>query len=199
MPLVIPDGHANWHVDIVNSSASDSGRSSVAFGTNLFGPLTQTIVDRVANLFRDGIKPIYDNSWFVGGVRVLENDAGTMKAWEQGLGEAGTASARDCCPPATSHVVSKRTGLAGKAHRGRLYLPGVPEGDVDEAGTLSNGYVTAIQTVLDSLQTAVEGDAAIVNLCLFHDDSTPGALPPDQVLSLQLKSTVGTMRPRQRR
>lgn len=199
MGLVINDLTSNWHITITNSGGGASAVSSVAIGTLNDNPLTQTIVDRVANLMRDGLKPFWDSGWTVGPVHVVENVAGDMFVWDNTATEAGTNGAAVYASPAVSLVVSKVTGLLGKAHRGRFYLPGIQESNVDEAGIIDAGAVTAYQAIIDAFKTSVVGDGAIGNLCLFHDESSPGDHSADVITSLLVRNVVGNMRPRQRR
>lgn len=199
MPLVIPNQHSNWTITVQNSAATTSAISSVSFATDNLSPLDQTIVDRVANLFRDGLKGAWDNVWLVGPVKVVEGTGGVPKVWLNTTLEAGTATAADYAPPAVSLVVSKQTGLAGRSHRGRIYLPGVPETVINEGGNLDGTYVTNMQTLFTALLGSINGDAAVDNMVLLHDSSTPGAPAPDVITALTVRSPVGTMRPRQRR
>lgn len=199
MALVIPDQRSNWIVTLNNLSGGLSGRSTIAVGTLNDSPLTQTIVNRVANLFRDNLAPLFDTSWLMGPVHVVEGTASTPKVWDDTGTEAGTHATVACCSPAVAVIVSKQTGLSGRRHRGRLYLPGVPESEVDEAGSLTGGWVNTVQSAFDTLQANLVADAAVNSLDLFHDELTPGASQPDTITSFRVRTIVGTMRPRQRR
>jgi len=50
-------------------------------------------------------------------------------------------------------VVTKRTGVAGKTHRGRIYLPGIAADDADNIGLNTGGMATAITTFNNLLAT----------------------------------------------
>lgn len=199
MALVIPAGYANWRVTITNGSGGASARSTIALATDIDGSIDQTEMAEISNVFRDNLTPLWDNSWILGPVDVTYNIGGTLFQANDTGTEAGTDSATAYASPVVSHVVQKRTGLVGKAHRGRLYLPGVPEAEVDEAGTLSGTRVNEVNTQVDALAEALVALAPITKIVLLHDSTSPGALPPDTVLELQCTTTVGTMRPRQRR
>lgn len=199
MALVIPPGYANWRITITNGSGGASARSTIAIATDIDGTIDQAEMASIANIFRDNLTPLYDNSWIIGPVDVTYNISGTLHQANDTGTEAGTDSSTAYASPVVSHVVQKRTGLVGKAHRGRLYLPGVPEGDVDEAGTLAGSRVNDVTGFLTQLKDNLVATAQITKTVLLHDENTPGALPPDTVLEWLCTTVVGTMRPRQRR
>jgi hypothetical protein len=170
----------------------------VAFGTINNSALDQTIVNRVANLFRDGLKGGLDNGWSFGPVHVIEGNS-PGKVWDDSTVEVGTAGAAVYSPPAVSLVVSKQTGLVGKTHRGRIYFPGVPETLVDEAGVIDAAYLASMQTLFDNLLTSINGDAAVNVMVLLHDSASPGDHAATEIVKLLVRGVCGTMRPRQRR
>lgn len=68
---------------------------------------------------------------------------------------AGTG-AGGALPPGDALVVTLRTALAGRANRGRVYLPGLDQsamaaGGVAAAGTMTDaaGFITAVQTAMN--------------------------------------------------
>lgn len=199
MALVIPNNESNWTITITNSGGGASAKSTISLGLLQTGDLDQTIVDRVANIFRDQLKPFWDSGWSVGPVHVVENDGSVDKIWDNTATEVGTNGAAVYASPAVAIVVSKQTGLRGRKYRGRFYLPGIAEANVDESGTIDSSALAAYQTIIDALKTALIADAAIVQLRLFHDESAGLGDISHEITNLLVRSTVGTMRPRQRR
>lgn len=200
MALLIPPGYANLTLTITNANGGASGVSSVALGFKcLLAPWDQGNVNAVSNLVRDGLTPRYDNGFTLGPTHVVLNDGGTLKAFDDTGTEAGTHSAYAAAPPATAIIVSKQTGLVGRRHRGRLFMPAPDEGQVDDAGVLNGTERNLWQTTMDDLRTSLLASASVDDLVLFHDESTPGASSPDVITSFVVRNVVGTMRPRQRR
>lgn len=199
MALVIPPGFANWRITLTNGSGGASQKNTIAWATDLDQALTQAEMAAIANIFRDELLVLLDNSWIAGPVDVVYNIGGTLHQANDTGTEAGTHSSEAYAPPAIAHVVQKRTGLVGKAHRGRLYFPGVPEADVDESGTLDGSRVNEVTTAFDDLRAALALSTRITGSYLLHDSESPGALPPDLILESPCTTTVGSMRPRQRR
>jgi len=97
-----------------------------------------------------------------------------------------------------SHIVTKLTGFTGRRFRGRMYLPGVPEGQIDEGGIISSSRNGAVQGVMDLFNAELVADPAIEGLVLFHDSASPPT-EPTLITDFRARNVVGTMRPRQRR
>nr|CRY97462.1 hypothetical protein [uncultured prokaryote] len=118
---------------------------------------------------------------------------------------AGATSGATVSPNVT-YLVRKHTGLGGKMGQGRMYLPGVAEGMVDEAGTLNSGvrsgYETAWQAFWLGLNT---GGLPMYLLHSFgqymnrkNELVTVAARTPTIVTSLTVDAKVATQRRRLR-
>lgn len=106
-------------------------------------------------------------------------------------------------PQNCAYLVHKRTALAGRRGRGRLYLPGPPEVDVSAAGALGSAFVAAWQTVLNTWLTDLNGRAEVGSMVLLHSTSTaipdPADLPaPSDVTALTMDPVIATQRRRLR-
>lgn len=99
----------------------------------------------------------------------------------------------DSCPPNVAFLVRKATALGGRQGRGRFYLPGIAEGDVDEGGTLSASIRDAASAALGTFHFAAS--AADVPPFLLHNDS----LAPTAITTYNLDVKVATQRRRLRR
>lgn len=199
MPLVIPNGYANFQLTIRNLDGGISGRSSVALGIHTTGTFGQTEVNRLSNLIRDDLKTLWDNRWEVGPTHVNFTVAGLPLVFDDTTAEAGTHAADTYAPPQVATVVTKFTSIAGRKFRGRMYLPGVPQGSVGDDGGINPAYVTIVNTAMSTLMADLVADAACDEISLFHDSTTPGATAPTAINSMFARSRAGTMRPRQRR
>src|SRR5690242_4824593 len=67
---------------------------------------------------------------------------------------AGTRTGTAEAGNATS-TLSLRTGLAGKAHRGRMYVPALPEPDVSQTDQLASALTTGFATAASNLISAI--------------------------------------------
>lgn len=99
-------------------------------------------------------------------------------------------------PPNTAMLVQKVTGFGGRTGRGRFYIPGMSEGQVDSDGTWSPTWVTGMQTALEVFRTNLL-TAGLVPVLLHGPDSPVGA--PMPITSFAVSSTAATQRRRLRR
>lgn len=75
----------------------------------------------------------------------------------------------------TCGAVTKRTELAGKAYRGRAYIPFPSEASNDADGNPTNGYRTAVATLCGSFcaaQTITVGTATIILYPIIYHKAT---------------------------
>lgn len=59
-------------------------------------------------------------------------------------------------PNNVSLAVGRRSGLTGRASRGRIYVAGIPENQVDNTNKVNSVYTGLITAALDALDTAME-------------------------------------------
>lgn len=100
----------------------------------------------------------------------------------------------DCAPPNVAALVRIGTGLIGRNHRGRIFLPGV----LDEANVASDGSMQP--TLRDSLQAMIDNLAVHIaalsgQIVILHS----GVEAPTPATSSQVQAIVATQRRRLRR
>lgn len=108
----------------------------------------------------------------------------------------GGSQQGDVAPPNVTWLVRKNTALGGRAGRGRLYLPGVPEELIDNGGVISATDVTAMQTEWDEFLVAI--GAANLNLVVLHQAGSP-ITEPTPLTGIQVEGRVATQRTRLRK
>lgn len=99
-------------------------------------------------------------------------------------------------PPNTAALVTKQTALGGRAGRGRMFIPGIPETKVSEAGVLDTEYQGNFQDDLDAMVTAMT--AGNLGLVVLHQPGSP-LTTPTPITRLFLEGSVATQRLRLRR
>jgi len=133
------------------------------------------------------------NSYTFVGTHILRNNGGVFEDGDFISSTTGTVNAT-AVTPAVCVLVQKKSGIAGRKFRGRMYLPPafLPEANVDNAGIIDGATLTGIQGratgYLDNLATDVSA------MYLLHRDLST----PTGVTSLLVESMVGTQRRRQR-
>lgn len=129
------------------------------------------------------------------GIRFLEGQAsGPPVVWEGTQAPVVGTNAGPALPPNCAFLVRKRTGLAGRQHRGRMYLPACL--GVGEDSVPSTGVMLEAQRVV--LQGRVNTGFATGDKVILHDSLSPGALSPTLITSLHLDHRLATQRRRLR-
>jgi len=99
------------------------------------------------------------------------------------------------CTPNVSYLVQKSTSVGGRIGRGRMYIPGVPESDVDTSGALDGTRYTVIQGHIQDFYDDWLA-SAVHQMVLLH---TSSAHDPYRLAALSLSDRVATQRRRLRR
>lgn len=119
-------------------------------------------------------------------IKLGPNDEGATA--ENNDVNVGTAAAT-AVSPNVAWLVDKVTALGGRRHKGRMFVPGLVEGDVSASGIITgSGYQTAVDDLYDFL---VADD---INMVILHNSVGT----PTPVTSLSSNAKVGTLRRRLR-
>lgn len=111
-------------------------------------------------------------------------------------GNAPGTSAGVPASPAVAYLVQKNTSFGGRSGRGRFYLPGVTENNVDSGGVVDPTGRATIQSNLNDFYNLLS--AGDVGPVLLHGAGAPLAIPTP-IDSFTIDSRVATQRRRQRR
>lgn len=76
------------------------------------------------------------------------------------IGSAGAVSS----PPNVCYLVHKNTAEGGRRGRGRMFIPGVPEGTVDDNGQLVAGQAAQLQSRIDAFMAGLLTEELIMAL-----------------------------------
>lgn len=99
----------------------------------------------------------------------------------------------DAISPQVALLVSKTSGLAGRSNRGRMYIPGQSESNVDGAGTVLSTFRTTAQGAMDTFLGDL--DTLETPMVILHNDP---ADTPTVVTALTVQNKVATQRRRLR-
>lgn len=98
-------------------------------------------------------------------------------------------------------LVKKQTGLGGRQHRGRMFMPGVlSEGEVDAVGQISSASMTSLTGDVVNFLSALEsgvGEGPMPMVVLHNQTGTDTPLPTP-VTSLVVDPRISTQRRRLR-
>lgn len=107
-------------------------------------------------------------------------------------GPVNGGEAVQATPPNVAYLVKKATGIGGRQNRGRMYIPGATEADIDNGGNISTSQYNTIQTDVNAFLAAL--DALEAEMVILHNSSSD----PTTVTRLDLDSRVATQRRRLR-
>lgn len=98
--------------------------------------------------------------------------------------------------PGAAYLLTKNTSFGGRAGRGRMYVPGIPEATIDPGGNLTSGTAAALTTAAN--QWLADHATNAVPVYLLHNAGSP-ITEPTEVLSMTCSARVATQRRRNRR
>ena len=125
-------------------------------------------------------------------VKFGPNDTG--KSALEPANEPGVAG--NSAAPQVAYLIHKNTDDGGRAGRGRFFLPGVPDANVNPNGTILGGTLTAMQTALDNfLAGLLSRDLEPV---VLHNVGGP-LTNPSPITSFSPDARAATQRRRMRR
>lgn len=185
--MVIPPGFALLQVRFELVGGHDCVSN---WGYALDDPLTQSDVDDASDAIAPAWKAQLNSGSLYQGVRVYEGQDGDPLVWESnssfGVGGRGVA----LCPPSTQGLISKRSALAGRKHRGRVFIPDMAESQVGDLGDLNSTAISLIDAIWAG-HNAVTGTPWGVPVIL-HSDVTA----PDTITAFVTGTKVATLRRR---
>jgi len=188
--MIIPVGSAHV-IHVFEGEALPNG-AATTYGIRLLGGVFG--VDYAAALhdaFADAFMPSLSSRTVLRRTLVKEGPSATGPTFEHGEDRAGGDLA-GVATPQVAFLLRKRTAMGGRMNRGRMFLPGVPEGAVDGAGVVVPEMITDLQTACDAFLAAI--DTLEGEMVILHSASSD----PTSVISLQADSRVATQRRRLR-
>lgn len=188
---VIPTGYAQ--VNVMFDGNGYTRGAQVTFGVKNNATLTAgDLAGVVIGLWTTNVIPVQseDINFKECKVKLGPNSTGGEAVVSAGV--VG-AVAGDSLPPNTAVLSRKVTALGGRAHNGRLFVPGASESQTAGAGQLSDAALTAWGDALDGLFDDLA--TADLPMYLLHHDSTT----PDELLGLSTQRLMATQKRRLRR
>jgi hypothetical protein len=104
-------------------------------------------------------------------------------------------------PPNVTFLIKKTTAFAGRAYRGRLFLPFVGENFVSNGGVIGSSLITAFNTATAALFAAPDAitDHGVDSWALIHREGKAGSAPqPTVITAFGAQTLVATQRRRLR-
>lgn len=152
----------------------------------------EELAQQVVTIVEAELLPALTDSWTLNQVTCFN----ITQPQFQGNDVSGSAGAIDNESVAirSAPVATKRTGLRGRSFNGRMFLPSIPETNQD-AGVMNAGLLAVLNTYVEELRnfsTTVNTNEYI--MVVFSQLLLNGT----RVTSLSVRSTLGSIRGRQR-
>lgn len=201
MPSIIRTdeyGVAAFHMAVPGTS----GDSVCTLGFNTDSADGQAVADKLSQAWATNVMPIIDGDAVFTGATTNHRIGGNLESWISHAGDPSPGSGGNFPLPANCAVlVQKRTGLAGKKNRGRMYLPAVPRANILSAtdpNTLLPAKLTLVQAAMDAFYAAliVSGGPDVIQPMILHP--LPNPLQGTVILSFSVQARIATQRDRLR-
>lgn len=152
----------------------------------------QSDVDALSALYATPYKAQLNSGSLYQGIKVLVGNDGDpsvlFSTSGAGVGGRGVALAAPQC----MGLISKKTALAGRRNRGRIFIPNMAETNVGDLGTIDSGGLTLLNNIAAALY--ITGTPWTNPVILHSDNSTP-----TPVTTLVAETQVATLRRRYER
>lgn len=190
--VIIPVGYSQVNL-IFTGTAIPTG-AQVTFGVENASGLTPLAIGALVsgNWTSAGMTISHVATCLLSGVLVKNGPNATGPAAQFSVATPGTSPGVTGYAGAST-LARKNTASGGRRGRGRMYLPGIAEAEIDPGGALGGGFRTSVQTACTALLAAQIADA--IPMVLLHSDATT----PTAVTSITVDAIVATQRRRQRR
>ena len=193
--MLIPEGFAQINI-LMGGVALPTG-AQVTFGVDHTGDAgnPDAVATEIATRWELDVMPILSQDVELQEVRVKfgPNDVGPIGQFA-GTAVGGLNSA--AIEPNSTILVRKLTAFGGRTGRGRMYVPGLGDLQVDSAGNILSSPLSIAQAAFTDLLTSL--DAGGLPMFLLHDEDSPVSTPLE-VTSLSVDTKIATQRRRLRR
>jgi hypothetical protein len=201
MPLTIPPGFGE--VTFRFTLAGDPEVMTVSLGFDHDGASSATVL--AGNLYVPmgvWVGTTWGSDYALTGAYVVKNDAGVLTEGEVNIITPGIAATNHPVNN-TAMLVRKVTGVAGRANRGRWYLPPgrLAEVDVNNYGLIDAADLALIQGEVNDLFDDLVAAVGVGDLFVLHSEipvGTPSVVPPTEITGLVVEQKVATQRRRLR-
>jgi hypothetical protein len=180
--------------------AGDSEKMFTSYGVQMVpgSQLSLALAQTFADAYQAHLLGLSGSGYSLTGVYLNggPDDTGPQASWN---GSYLTPTTDPATPSNTAVLLQKRTGLRGRRNRGRMYIPGPPDGLLDARGQINAFELVTYQQSAANFHAAIEAFGGVVDAMLFHTTgpAEPG-VPPTKITSLTVASVAATQRRRMR-
>lgn len=194
----IPDGYAQLVFNLSHPAAS--GALTTTLGVSIDGPLTTAQLVAIGDAFNTNVLSGMSSSVEFDSITAyIGTGDPSAPIIEEATSEwsGGTDSAVGLTIN-TALLVRKNTGLGGRKNRGRMYVPGIPAGQLSDAGIINGSWIANRQTGWNAFETALTNTATtgVFAPVVLHSQAADGS--PTSITSFTVDNVPATQRTRMR-
>ncbi len=194
--MIIPPEYLQANILFTGIGAPTGAEVTLGFNRELWGGSAKLAAQNIREQWQTtAMRALFGAGVNVAGVMVKFGPNATGPSAEDLAPLSGTASGATASPNVT-YLIRKNTGFGGRTGRGRMYLPGVVEGAVNEGGAITAAQVTSMTNALEAMRTALIAIGLVPTL--LHGAASPVQVPMP-ITSFTPDTVAATQRRRMRR
>lgn len=194
--MEIPTGYGQLNMKFTGSAIPTGAEMTVGFDhTGFVGDPSDAADSFQTDLVAAAVDDMYCNTVEMSSLLVKFGPNDTGPSFEKSVSLVGNQNTSSAGPNVTV-LLQKITAFGGRAGRGRMYLPGIPENSIENDGLLATSYFTAWDEVWDAFRIATA--ASDLPLSLLHSADSPISVPTP-ITRINLDPKTATQRRRLRR
>lgn len=192
---VIPTGYAELTFNFAGTDLRYPAAMTLGVDIGSYGGSPSDAAELAFNAFAGGPLSNLPSGISLVGVdcKFGPNDLGPSGSY---IATSSGLDTDDASPSNVSWLIRKVTAGGGRPNRGRMYMPGLAEGEVDGAGLINPAKVTVIQTGIDSF--AADLATGLLEPVVLHSAGSPVTIPT-VITELLVDGRAATQRRRLRR
>lgn len=204
MPLIIPPGFGQAVYELRLTGDSEPMVVTMGHDLGFWAGDFQGAADRLHVDFGANVMPALTNDYTFTGVTLYvgQDPPPPLVVTSTQADVAGAGSAAGL-PQNCAMLWRKRTDLAGRRGRGRIYLPGLEEGLVNEAGIITSVALASFQAQADAwyedLTTTGPGFEPNPPVVLHRSEGAGVEPAPTPITLFEVDELIATQRGRLRR
>ncbi len=198
MGVRVPDGFVELAFRTSVLGDNEEMLCTIGLAADQLEAVSQAGLEAAANVWQSRIIPLQSTECTFRGLFAALGPDGQGPRFQVDRATVGV-KALPPVPPNTAILVQKRTALGGRRNRGRMYIPGIPEGEISGAGTITAAQLAVYNTAAEGLRTELAALSFVSECVIFHTtlDTAP-AIAPTVITSMNVSAKCATQRRRLR-
>jgi hypothetical protein len=193
--MPIPDGFAQINYMLTGQGAPTGAQLVFGVDVTIFSGTVADLANNAWDNWVAEMTPELPNSISLSGVLAKMGPDATGPSFLRTGSSTGPSSGA-VASPQVAYLFNKHTDLGGRSGKGRSYMPGVLEANVDASGNVGGPTVGAWNNALTAFLALFDGDDT--PLVLLHAADAP-ITSPTIITGMTCQTRVATQRRRLRR